>query len=83
MKHNIYVVYMYRWGDRECHSYVLGVYNKKNKAIEAARDEEHYRGGKYTAECIEYKRINKEYVKSEVIISLQKVIKECNKPFFY
>lgn len=50
---NCYVVTMYRWGDRECHSYVLGVFSKKTRAEKAAKREEEYRGGKYSPECIE------------------------------
>lgn len=54
MKKCCYVVTMYRWGDRECHSYVLGVYTTKTKAEKAAMKEQEYRGGtKYYPECLE------------------------------
>jgi len=29
----VYPVIMYRWGDTECHSYLLGVYSSKTKRI--------------------------------------------------
>lgn len=46
----IYVVTMYRWGEKSKHSYLLGVYTKKHKAKKEAEEEEKYRGGKYEAE---------------------------------
>lgn len=52
-KKEVYVVTMYRWANRENHSYVLGVWNKKFQAMKAATEEEQRRGGKYTAEIIE------------------------------
>lgn len=44
---NIYIVNAYRWGDRENHSYTLGVFDKKELAIECADSHTNYRGGKY------------------------------------
>jgi hypothetical protein len=52
-KDKIYVVTMYRWGDRSSHSYVLGAYTKKNLAIEEANKESENRGEKYLPEVIE------------------------------
>ena len=52
-KKEIYVTIMYRWGDHECHSYLLGVYNKKHKAIEEGKKEKEWRGGKYAPEVTE------------------------------
>lgn len=50
----VYIVTMYRFGDRENHSYVLGVYSKKEKAILEANDEKEFRGGnKYYPEILE------------------------------
>lgn len=44
----LYVVQMYRWGDFDSHSYVLGVYDKKHKAQSEAVKEFENRGcGKY------------------------------------
>ena len=51
--HN-YVVTAYRQGDRENHSYVLGVYTTKTKAVKAAEAEEAHRSGnKYICEVLE------------------------------
>lgn len=55
MKPPVYTVHAYRWGDRECHSYTVGVYSKKHAALTAAQSEEEYRGGgKYQCEVIEW-----------------------------
>ena len=45
----VYVVTMYRYGNTEAHSYVLGVYSTKEDAEFTARIEEAWRGGKYEA----------------------------------
>lgn len=51
----IYTVRACRWGDTETHSYIVGVYSKKSKAIKSAEIEEEYRGGnKYICEIIEW-----------------------------
>lgn len=52
-KKKLYIVTAYRWGDRQHHSYVIGVFSKKQKAINEAEKEERHRGGKYRAEVIE------------------------------
>lgn len=55
MKTIIYVVTAYRFGNREKHSYVIGAFSKKAKAIKAAEDHTDYRGGKYSChveECV-------------------------------
>lgn len=54
MKRNIYTVHAYRWGDRELHSYSVGVYSKKHDALKAAEAEAEWRGGKYECEVIEW-----------------------------
>lgn len=54
MKQTVYSVTAYRWGDRERHSYVVGVYPKKHAAMTAAETEEVYRGGKYACEVLEW-----------------------------
>lgn len=54
MKNCVYIVTMYRWGNHECHSYVLGAYSTKTKAEKAASLEQAYRGGtKYYPEVLE------------------------------
>jgi hypothetical protein len=49
----IYIVTMYRWGNRERHSYVLGAYSSESIARTAALCEMVRRGGnKYWPEII-------------------------------
>ena len=50
----VYITTMYRWADRENHSYVLGVYDSEELARKNAEEEEVDRGGKYSAEIILY-----------------------------
>jgi hypothetical protein len=45
-----YIVTAQRWGKNENHSYNLGVFSKKHKAIEVAENHTKYRGAKYA--CI-------------------------------
>ena len=54
MSKTVYTVHAYRWGDRECHSYSVGVYSKKHAALKAAQTESYYRGGKYECEVLEW-----------------------------
>jgi len=54
MKNLIYTVHAYRYGDRELHSYSVGVYSKKHAALKCADAENKYRGGKYECEVIEW-----------------------------
>lgn len=54
MKNKLYTVHAYRWGDRSLHSYTVGVYSRKMKAISAANAEEEFRGGKYECEILEW-----------------------------
>tara|TARA_B110000091_G_scaffold194698_1_gene220780 strand:+ start:471 stop:656 length:186 start_codon:yes stop_codon:yes gene_type:complete len=46
----MYVVEALRFGDRERHSYVVGVYSNKESAEAAVESETDWRGGKY--ECV-------------------------------
>ena len=48
----IFIVTAYRWGNKECHSYVLGAFSTKEEAIRQAKIEEEWRGGKYDCEVI-------------------------------
>gem|GEM_PF-3141705 len=51
----VYVVTMYRFADREKHSYVLGVFDDEMLALKEAEKEQIYRGGtKYYPEIWEY-----------------------------
>lgn len=45
----VYVVEMLRWGDREKHSYVEGVFSTMEEAEKCGYLEEIWRGGKYQA----------------------------------
>lgn len=54
MKMTVYTVHAYRWGDRELHSYIVGVYSKKHAALKAAHIENEYRDGKYECEVLEW-----------------------------
>ena len=54
MANKIYTVTAFRWGDTENHSYIVGVYPKKQAAINAANDEAQWRGGKYECEVREW-----------------------------
>ena len=63
MKKSIYVVTMYRWGNRENHSYVTWAGTSRKRAFKESDDEEMERGGKYEAEIVEFtgtifKRVN-------------------------
>ena len=53
-KQTVYTVRACRWGGRETHSYVVGVYAKKNSALKAAEIEKDWRGGKYECEILEW-----------------------------
>jgi len=51
----VYVVTMYRFADREKHSYVLGVFDDEMLALKEAEKEQMSRGGtKYYPEIWEY-----------------------------
>lgn len=54
MKSRLYTVRACRWGDTETHSYIVGVYSKKTKALNAAEVEEEWRGGKYICQVLEW-----------------------------
>lgn len=46
-KQPIYVVEALRWGSREIHSYVVGVYSSLELGRKSADEHTAYRGGKY------------------------------------
>ena len=50
----VYVVTMYRYGDREKHSYVYGAFSTEATAREWGEKEKDYRGGKYEPEIIRF-----------------------------
>ena len=43
----MFVVEMLRWGDRECHSYVIGIFSTKDLAEDAGKAEQSWRDSKY------------------------------------
>ncbi len=49
----VYPVVAYRFGDKERHSYIVGIFTDDRKAVSEALAEEEFRGGKY--ECAIYK----------------------------
>lgn len=70
-KRRMYVVTMYRYGDRENHSYVLGVYTSIARAVVAAANEESHRGGnKYFSEVLEFP-VNGRRMDHRAIITLR------------
>ena len=62
----IYVVTMYRWGDREAHSYVEGAYIDPIVAETMGEHEALYRGGKYEFEVLEFDSSNVDYMKTYI-----------------
>jgi len=53
-KDKLYVTTMYRWGDREAHSYPFYAGPSKSHAIDVGEVEKDYRGGKYWPEVVEF-----------------------------
>lgn len=51
----VYVVMMHRFGDREGHSYVEGIYSNMGEAVKNLELHEQWRGGKYEGEILEMK----------------------------
>lgn len=49
-KEKIYIVTAFRYGKRDNHSYISGVFSKKQQAIKDASEEADYRGGKYSCQ---------------------------------
>ena len=69
----IYIVEMLRWGSRDNHSYVHGVYSTEDLARASAKEEEESRGGKYEAEIICY-TVDKNRA--------ERMIRSTNRPMF-
>lgn len=49
----VFVVVAYRYGLRDDHSYVVGVFKDVGLAIQAAKDHVQHRGGKYACEVLD------------------------------
>lgn len=75
IKNEYYVVTMYRYANKEAHSYLLGVFTDKDKAIEAGESHAIYRGGKYESEILEidlnYAYYENGIQKPKIIIALK------------
>jgi hypothetical protein len=54
---SLFVVEALRWGDRENHSYVIGVFNTRGQAELAGEAEVSWRGNKYEY-CISEHKLN-------------------------
>lgn len=68
----IYIVTMYRFGDREKHSYIQGLYTVEKTALKEASSEEKLRGNKYSAEIIKFNfnsSLNR-WLRSETVLGL-------------
>ena len=50
----MWVVEALRWGTRENHSYVVGIYKTRTLAMKVAKAEEVWRGGKYICNITEF-----------------------------
>jgi hypothetical protein len=50
LKRMYYIVEALRWGERENHSYIVGLYSDLERAKVAAEEHTEYRGGKY--QCV-------------------------------
>ena len=55
----IYVTIMYRFGNRETHSYVIHAGTDKQDAYQAGVDENDYRGCKYEFEVVSFENVHK------------------------
>lgn len=70
---NFYVVTARRFGDKEKHSYLVGVFTTKELAMQAANSQEDFRGGKYSCEIL---KVIEDYYDEDC---LHEVIKEVQK----
>ena len=52
---SVFVTTMYRYGNHEKHSYVLGVWSSEGAALRAGKIEERWRGDKYKPEVTEWR----------------------------
>lgn len=53
MKQIVYTVQAYRFGDKNAHNYIVGVYNEKALAIKEAVFEQQVMNNKYSCEVAE------------------------------
>lgn len=69
---DIYVVHAYRWGDRENHSYLVGVWFDEGSALFYANEHQIHRGGKYICEIVKCKPHTYRY---DLAIQEQEIVK--------
>ena len=55
MPKTMFVVQAYRYGNKENHSYIVGIFDSVERAVKASEAETDYRGGKYDCEVYECK----------------------------
>jgi hypothetical protein len=73
MKQLIYTVQAYKYGQRDGHSYIVGVYTRKHAALKAADAEEVYRGNKYICEVCETEPNSSKWDKEPKVIKALEV----------
>lgn len=69
----VFVVTMYRFGDKEYPSYVHGIFKTKENAIKSAIEEKEWRGNTYYPEVLKFNFetfLNSSYDK-EVVMSIE------------
>ena len=54
MNQSVFTVLACRWGSKDTHSYVVGVYADEAQALRIADEHETYRGGKYECEVCKW-----------------------------
>lgn len=59
-----YIVTAYKYGSRNNHSYVVGVYNDKYLAVDSAEEEEDNNNGKYVCEVLCFNKTNSRIYKT-------------------
>lgn len=54
MNNKVYIVIAYRWGNKESHNYIVGIYDNVELAMSSAKNEREWRINKYICEILEY-----------------------------
>lgn len=70
----VYSIHAYRFGDRERHSYSVGVCSTRDAALKMAADEEEWRGGKYECEVCEFELDSPTHLTSRNTVNIIKKI---------
>jgi NTP pyrophosphatase (non-canonical NTP hydrolase) len=77
----VYIVQAYRWGDRDSHSYTVGVFSNEHQAVSAAGIEEAYRGGKYTCEVLGWDLNSRIATPGFRVVEVKSLV--CHRPVFF